>query len=55
VKVSEKKRGESRLVSGGRNAKQRIANRGIAEEIGRQRKVVPMRNEGKTTRKRRAS
>ncbi len=51
----EQERGASRLVSGGRNAKQGIANRSAGEEEGRQKKVVPMRNEGKTTRKRRAS
>jgi CBS domain-containing protein len=51
----DQERGASRLVSGGRNSKQGIANRSAAEEQGRQRKVVPIRNEGKTTRKRRAS
>ena len=51
----DQERGASRLVSGGRNSKQGIANRSAAEEQGRQRKVVPIRNEGKTARKRRAS
>ncbi len=51
----DQERGESRMVSGGRNAKQGIANRGIGEEVRRQSKVVPIRNQAKTTRKRRAS
>ncbi len=51
----DQERGVSRMVSGGRNAKQGIANRDIGEEVGRQSKVVPIRNEGKTARKRRAS
>jgi CBS domain-containing protein len=51
----EQERGASRLVSGGRNAKQGIANRGAGEEVRRQSRVVPIRNEGKTTHKRRAS
>ena len=51
----DQERGASRMVSGGRNAKQGIANRSAAEEEGRQRKVVPIRNQGKTGRKRRAA
>ncbi len=51
----EQERGGRRMVSGGRNAPQGIANRRIDEEVQRQSKVVPIRNEGKTTRKRRAS
>ncbi len=51
----EQERGGTRMISGGRSAPQGIANRGIAEEVRRQAKVVPIRNEGKTTRKRRAS
>ena len=48
-------RGEGRLVSGGHSAKQGIANRSVKEEQSRQSKVVSIRNEGKTARKRRAS
>lgn len=51
----EQERGASRLVSGDRNAPQGIANRNVDEEVRRQSKVVPIRNQGKTTRKRRAS
>jgi CBS domain-containing protein len=50
----DQERGESRMVSGGRSARQGIANRDIGEEVQRQSKVVPIRNQGKTTRKRRA-
>jgi CBS domain-containing protein len=51
----DQERGAGRPVSGGRNAKQGIANRGAGEEQRRQSRVVPIRNQGKTTRKRRAS
>jgi CBS domain-containing protein len=51
----DQERGAERPVSGGRNAKQGIANRGAGEEQRRQSRVVPIRNQGKTTRKRRAS
>jgi CBS domain-containing protein len=51
----DQERGASRLVSSGRNPKQGIANRNAGEEQRRQSKVVSIRNEGKTTRKRRAS
>jgi len=52
---NDQERGSSRLLSGGQGAKQGIANRSAGEEESRQSKVVPVRNEGKTTRKRRAS
>jgi CBS domain-containing protein len=51
----DQERGETTLPSGGRNARQGIANRSVEEEQGRQRKVVPIRNGGKQARKRRAS
>ncbi|MGI9101174.1 MAG: CBS domain-containing protein [Terriglobales bacterium] len=51
----DQERGEGRMITGGRNAPQGISNRNIGEEARRQSKVVPIRNEGKTTRKRRAS
>ncbi len=51
----DQERGAIRPVSDGRDAKQGIANRSAGEEESRQGKVVPMRNQGKTARKRRAS
>ncbi len=51
----EQERGASRMISGGGHARQGIANRDVGEEVSRQKKVVPIRNEGKTARKRRAS
>jgi CBS domain-containing protein len=51
----DQERGAGRPVSGGRNAKQGLANRRAGEEQHRQSRVVPIRNQGKTTRKRRAS
>jgi hypothetical protein len=55
VRRLDQERGAKEVVSAGQNAKQGIANRDVSEEERRQSKVVPIRNEGKTTRKRRAS
>ena len=50
-----RERGASRIVSGGRKGKQGIAHRDIGKEVSGRAKVVPIRKEGKTARKRRAS
>jgi CBS domain-containing protein len=48
----ERERGEHKLPAAGRGARQEISNRAAREEEQRQAKVVPIRNQGKTSRRR---
>jgi CBS domain-containing protein len=54
VERLEQERGERKLPSAGRGARQEISNRAAYEEEKRQSKVVPIRNQAKTAKRRRA-